>query len=472
MFIATVLVRLLFHYLTGFIYDDAFITFRYAENIAAGHGFVYNVGERVLGVTTPLFTLLLAALAWLRLPVIGSAVMISLICSGVTAILVYRMAQSLGFGKFSCVPVTMYILFPRLIVTDTAGMETAFFTLLVTSAFYWHHRHRPVQATAAAAFAAFTRPEGFLVLAILGVYNLVKHPRAVAKYAAVAAIIVVPWIVFASFYFGSPIPNSVTAKLALYHQTGIASAWGNLVFLMGWHRPLGIPLFLLVVVGGWWLAKTKSFGLPEILWMVGLVGPLAVSRTYIFLWYITPIYPVYFLFAGAVFPLLNDRWQWFGRHSAVMRMAVLAVIVVVLAGANYPAVRYSRLYRQTVETVHKAAGEYLRSHAAAIDVVVAEDFGYLGYYSRLRIIDRDGLVSPEVIPYIECGDYLGAVMDSYPEWVVSWADSRTSAFLYEKSFTERFQLRMTFSSHSGREYRVYCRKDKADAVSAPSAHTL
>ena len=152
-FIVTVLVRLLFHYLTEFIYDDAFITFRYAENIAAGHGFVYNVGERVLGVTTPLFTLLLAALAWLRLPVIGSAVTISLICSGVTAILVYRMAQSLGFGKFSCVPVTMYILFPRLIVTDTAGMETAFFTLLVTGAFYLQHRRLPVHAIAAAAFA-------------------------------------------------------------------------------------------------------------------------------------------------------------------------------------------------------------------------------------------------------------------------------------------------------------------------------
>ncbi|HEX9595332.1 MAG TPA: hypothetical protein VF982_00500, partial [Anaerolineales bacterium] len=42
--------------------DDAYITFRYARNILAGNGLVYNPGERVLGTTTPLFAFLLAAL--------------------------------------------------------------------------------------------------------------------------------------------------------------------------------------------------------------------------------------------------------------------------------------------------------------------------------------------------------------------------------------------------------------------------
>ena len=45
--------------------DDAFITFRYARNLLAGQGFVYNAGQRVLGTTTPLYTLLLAGLAGL-----------------------------------------------------------------------------------------------------------------------------------------------------------------------------------------------------------------------------------------------------------------------------------------------------------------------------------------------------------------------------------------------------------------------
>ena len=43
--------------------DDAFITMRYAANLAAGKGFVYNAGQRVLGTTSPLFALLLAPVA-------------------------------------------------------------------------------------------------------------------------------------------------------------------------------------------------------------------------------------------------------------------------------------------------------------------------------------------------------------------------------------------------------------------------
>ena len=38
--------------------DDQFTIYRYIENIASGKGFVFNEGERVLGSTTPLFTLL------------------------------------------------------------------------------------------------------------------------------------------------------------------------------------------------------------------------------------------------------------------------------------------------------------------------------------------------------------------------------------------------------------------------------
>ncbi|HEV2472874.1 MAG TPA: hypothetical protein VGS41_09430, partial [Chthonomonadales bacterium] len=37
--------------------EDFLISLRYAQNIAHGRGFVYNPGQRVLGTTTPLYTL-------------------------------------------------------------------------------------------------------------------------------------------------------------------------------------------------------------------------------------------------------------------------------------------------------------------------------------------------------------------------------------------------------------------------------
>jgi hypothetical protein len=45
--------------------DDAFITYRYAQNLLAGRGFVFNRGEAVLGTTAPLHGLLIGALGLL-----------------------------------------------------------------------------------------------------------------------------------------------------------------------------------------------------------------------------------------------------------------------------------------------------------------------------------------------------------------------------------------------------------------------
>src|SRR5438046_1501989 len=42
------------------MYDDAFITYRYAENLARGLGLVYNPGERVEGYSNFLWTLMMA----------------------------------------------------------------------------------------------------------------------------------------------------------------------------------------------------------------------------------------------------------------------------------------------------------------------------------------------------------------------------------------------------------------------------
>ena len=44
-----------------FLGDDAFISFRYARNLAEGHGLVWNPGEAVEGYTNFLWVVLMAA---------------------------------------------------------------------------------------------------------------------------------------------------------------------------------------------------------------------------------------------------------------------------------------------------------------------------------------------------------------------------------------------------------------------------
>ena len=49
----------------GYSHDDAFITYRYAENLARGHGLVYNPGEAVLGTSAPGYAAVLGGLSLL-----------------------------------------------------------------------------------------------------------------------------------------------------------------------------------------------------------------------------------------------------------------------------------------------------------------------------------------------------------------------------------------------------------------------
>jgi hypothetical protein len=50
------------------------------------------------------------------------------------------------------------------------------------------------------------------------------------------------------------------------------------------------------------------------------------------------------------------------------------------------------------ETVRREVGLWLREHTPPEARIAMEPIGYIGYYSRRRILDEVGLVSPEMVP--------------------------------------------------------------------------
>src|SRR2546426_8799603 len=67
--------------------DDAFINFRFAENLAGGLGPVFNAGERVEGYTTSAWVFLLAGLHRLGAPPLRTAHVLGLAPAPATALL-------------------------------------------------------------------------------------------------------------------------------------------------------------------------------------------------------------------------------------------------------------------------------------------------------------------------------------------------------------------------------------------------
>lgn len=445
-FFTALLARIVYFHFTGFVNDDAFITFRYAENLAHGLGFVYNAGQPVLGTSSPLFTLILACLAIVGFKIPSAALAISLIASGLTAAVIYRFAWHLRFTLFAWLPTIAYILWPRSLTADTAGMETALFTLLVTAAFYYEAKQLRFYSLGVATLSALTRPEGYLVLGILLLINLYREPRFWKQQLSVVGLLLLPWLIFATIYFGSPIPNTVLAKAQLLDKLGHFSIWETVRYFMAWHSPFGWLMTLMAIPGGYWLNKKQNFGWPAIIFLVGLIGFYAFTSARMFFWYVTPIYPLYFIFALASLCWVADRFGWVKQHRELVRnLGLIALIILFCYAWITPVDYYARLQESQLKAQYEV-GTYLSAKASADALVAAEDIGYIGFYSGKRILDRDGLVSPEVIPYNRTRNYLGLITDFQPDWVVTLRGSRLSGFYNQQEFTKQYRLATSYES--------------------------
>lgn len=459
-FLGAVVSRLVFHFLTGFTADDALITFRYAENLAAGHGFVYNLGEKVLGTTTPLFTFLLAILVLLKIPVFTAAFLISLLCSGLTAVIIYRLAELLRFAALSFLPALIYILWPRSIMGDTGGLETAFFTTLITAAWYFQFRKLRYYSIALATLAAVTRPEGFFLLGLILIYNSWKDSRNILTYLIVPAAIIIPWLAFSYWYFGTIVPSSISGKLALYSHHSLDSPWQNLVYLLGLHSWWGWAVLAAATIGGWWLFQKQNYGRLEIVWLIGMLAFFSFSRTQLFFWYIVPIYPLLIIFASAAAPFQWDRIASWSEKIVWVKLALAVFIAAGLIYMCHSQYVYYKDYARYLNEVHKEIGLYLKANANPLDVVSAKYIGYTGYFSELNIHDRDGMVNPLAADYNRVGDYLGFVLDFQPAWVVAAPNRETEGFADSPEFLSQYELVKSFGWEERVAHNLYRRKSQ------------
>jgi hypothetical protein len=310
-------------------------------------------------------------------------------------------------------------------------------------------------STALATLSVVTRPEGALLLVILFAYNAYKDRRNLAAYFVIPAVILIPWFVFSYFYFGTILPGSITGKLALYAHLETRSIWEKLVYLLGWHNPLGWLLSLLAVCGTWWLFAKQNFGRLEIIWLLGMIAFFTFSKTALFFWYAAPIFPLYILIASAALPLLWDRLKLKPERYEVAAIGLSIVVSVTLLFYGYRQLNYYSDYGQYLTDIHQTIGLFLRDNAQPDDIVAARYIGNTGYFSRLHILDRDGLVTPSAAAYNRRGDYIGFILDNSPNWVVAAPSRVTGAFASDSVFLDKYELVRTFGSEERILHNLY-----------------
>lgn len=208
--------------------DDATISLRYAANLAAGHGLVFNHGERVQGFTNPLWTLLLA-LGALRGWHLAWAITLGLACTWACLVGLWAVARRLElrawqFGlvvllAFACQPVLAF---------STSGLENAATHMLVIACLLALLAGRTTMVFVTAALALFGRLDcspllaPLLVLAWQRSGTTTRARRLACRSGLIlAALVLGSWLAFATIYFGYPLPNTWIAKGGLRIGMGL-----------------------------------------------------------------------------------------------------------------------------------------------------------------------------------------------------------------------------------------------------------
>ncbi len=402
-------------------FDDTYITFRYALNIATGHGFVYNWGEPILGTTSPLWAIVLAALHMLHVPLPGGAMAVSLLADTGTAVFIGATLRRLGFPVAAALGGAILFLcsFDNLALS-LSGMETPIFILLVVAALHQAAGAMLRSACALTALACLTRPEGLALIPVLVSLPLLHRPRIgradVLAGAGIFLAITGTWGVFAQIYFGSIVPQSVMAKASTAGSPDLVRfSWINLLLffsrgqfggalLQRTYVQLNAAWSLLSMIATAHLLATlvRKRDQPSarrvvilLLFPACFIGGLALSHAFTwFPWYYGPIYPFFAILtalgAGRVaesLPGMPDRtWR---RAAPMIALLIAAQIVAALI------IKIPRSDDFWLEGYRGAAEPVPRSESVRIAV---PEIGIVGWKLwPARIIDLVGLVTPEAV---------------------------------------------------------------------------
>ncbi|MFN3651749.1 MAG: hypothetical protein ACK47B_19410 [Armatimonadota bacterium] len=418
-----VLVRVGVAWGTHFTNEDALITLRYAENLAHGLGFVYNPGERVLGTTTPLYTLLLAVASWLGAPALYVGKALNIAADGALCLVAYRWLTALGWERAGRAAAFWIAVHPLHIRWAVSGMETSLVALCGAAAWlaYTHRRELPAYALLAALF--LLRWDGALLAGAVTVAFTIRERRIPWRGLALFLVLAAPWLAFATLYFGSPLPGTAAAKMTVYNWPGALELFpGTRGVLTRLVEPAYLAAHLVALIGLRQVVAARSWALlPPLAWALLYLGAIAAAvRVPVFEWYLVPPLPVHDLLVGigivtAAEPLCRRQPPAAGRLLAGTAAAVLAVGLV---GWSYHAARTTQLIE---DRLRKPMALWLREQVAPGETIMLEPIGYAGYFSGRRILDVIGLVSPEVIPYWRRGGpspLWEIARTRQPEWIV------------------------------------------------------
>ncbi len=429
----------------GVTYDDVFLAFRYAQNLEAGHGFVFNPGENFLGTPAPLFVLALAGihqlLPWITLPQVGSLLSgLGLACAGGVAYLIGRRWNQRLVGLVAGI---LIITSPYTVMT--LGGETPLFLAMTLGAFYFYSTEKPLLAAMLLGFAMVNRSEAVIPIGLLLTVDWIDHKRVPYKMVLVLATILVPWFLFAFFQFGSPVSSSFTAKIAQVSAGLPRYPYGFLSWSKNLMRGSNYLFLSLIGIAGlgllalpfaakpwkliiaWTALQTLAYAalpIPFYHWYaaqvgvaIGVLGGLGT----VYLWGIIRRPSQY----AQALPIQSFRAKIASLRDSKMVLSTGSVMMMLtlLGVALFSQARFTRNYQigmplSPANRIYTKAGRWLAANTALNASVAYLEIGQIAFYSGRYTIDTLGLVTPGVSPQVAQSNWTWAYAHYQPDYII------------------------------------------------------
>ncbi len=422
-------------------YDDAFITFRFAANLANGYGLFWIPGEKMLGTSAPLYACVLGFLGKLfgaaHIPYL--AVALGLLSYVGACALLQRIARKIGFNAIETSMLFLLFCFqPNIVLASVNGMETSFLLFLMLLAAHLWIQGSEWLAGIGCALLIATRVDAIAWVGTLFLaYIIAKGAfpwRAMVAFSTGVAI----WIAVAIHVWGAFIPVTTKAKLLADSVEGSFAV--RLFSVLEAYFRLGNRLALVVIllpfaVGAWVACKKRPIaGGAAMFYILGNAVALAAARAWVFPWYIVPV-NLAMIFVAAM------GWGWLLSKVRIPHTASL--LVCSLFFGVWLVRDYHYAWRSLQTPANLEVGLWLQRHARPDATVFTEPAGWIGFYCNCRLHDSIGLVNPEILHYWSRPGgrarwFSTALRESMPDYVVLRQHEYTTGILFSSEQTPLF----------------------------------
>jgi len=422
------------NYLFTTILDDAYIFFRYAENIANGYGFVWNIGEApVEGYTSFLYLIILVAAKFVSIDLELFAILLGIVSSTLTLFFSYLIYDHLHSKKLihpsaNLITVLILALSPSYIYWSGAGMDTAFYSmfLMLTIYFFLKLSNSPREVFIKGVLfglLCIIRFEAVLFF-IAALFYLMKDDISLKRvrvnntlilFSLAFILIFGTYFIWRWSFFGYFFPNTYYAKTG----GGLQQIAGGFLYIInalrlfygfGW-----IPIFIIMFFIEKRMITEKAVFLFSIA-AISILTTILIGGDHFHLGrFVLPVLPLIFVFfLPALDRFLSKKSFKLKAHHKVTAILVVLVLLLMIKPVyqesfkgflNFVKSKKEILvvYDQEAETNivewqhgFNIMGETLKKIASKNDYIAAVPIGAIGYISKINVIDMVGLVDPVI----------------------------------------------------------------------------